>query len=185
MADVIIIGDGPAGLSAALFLAKCGQNVDVFGKDETAMHAALLFNYLGIAEITGSEFQARARKQVEQQGARLHDAKIDRARKSDGGFEVTTEAGARHEAKYLILACGAKPPLAKALGAELDDKGFVVGDRNGRTSVPGLYVAGWSTRRDKIQAIISAGDGAACALDLLSAEKGKDFHDFDVPPGED
>lgn len=182
MADVIIIGDGPAGLSAALFLAKCGRSVDVYGKDETAMHAALLHNYLGIEAIEGSEFQARARKQVEKQGARLHDAKIASAAKSDDLFEVRTDAGDKNTAKYLVLACGAKPPLAKELGAELDDKGFVVADRNGKTRVTGLYVAGWSTRRDKIQAIISAGDGAACALDILSAEHGKDFHDFDVPP---
>ena len=44
----------------------------------------------------------------------------------------------------------------------------------------GLYVIGWSTRLKKIQAIISAGDGACAALDILSAKAGEDIHDFDL-----
>ncbi len=56
----------------------------------------------------------------------------------------------------------------------------MVSDRSGRTSVDGLYVVGWSTRLKKIQAIISAGDGACAALDILSARAGEDMHDFDV-----
>jgi len=41
-------------------------------------------------------------------------------------------------------------------------------------------VLGWSTRLKKIQAIISAGDGACAALDILSAKAGEDMHDFDL-----
>ena len=73
MADVIIIGDGPGGLSAALFLAKNGQNVTVFGQDETPMHYAKLYNYLGIPEITGTDFQKVAREQVQSFGADLQE----------------------------------------------------------------------------------------------------------------
>ena len=62
--DVIVVGDGPGGLSAALFLAKAGKSVVVYGQDNTAMHAALLKNYLGIPEMTGSDFQTIARDQV-------------------------------------------------------------------------------------------------------------------------
>ncbi len=49
--DVIVVGDGPGGLSAALFLTKSGLKVVVYGQDKTAMHGALLKNYIGIPEI--------------------------------------------------------------------------------------------------------------------------------------
>ena len=60
MASVVIVGDGPGGLSAALFLAKNGQDVTVFGTDDTAMHYAYLYNYLGIPEIQMSRLFRRA-----------------------------------------------------------------------------------------------------------------------------
>ncbi len=56
MSDVAVIGGGPAGLSAALFTAKNGLDTVVFDTDDTAMHAAHLFNYLGIKSIDGGEF---------------------------------------------------------------------------------------------------------------------------------
>ena len=65
MASVAIVGDGPGGLSAALFLAKNGHEVTVFGTDKTAMNWAYLHNYLGISEIAGTEFQTIARGQAE------------------------------------------------------------------------------------------------------------------------
>jgi thioredoxin reductase (NADPH) len=63
MASITIVGDGPGGLSAALFLAKAGHTVTVYGQDNTAMHYAYLRNYLGLPEISGSEFQQAARSQ--------------------------------------------------------------------------------------------------------------------------
>ena len=61
MSSVVIVGDGPGGLSAALFLAKNKLQVTVFGQDQTAMHYAYLYNYLGLPEIDGSDFQEIAR----------------------------------------------------------------------------------------------------------------------------
>ena len=46
-------------------------------------------------------------------------------------------------------------------------------DRNGATAVPGVYVVGRLARPGRSQAIISAGDGAAAAIDILSKEKGR------------
>lgn len=179
MADVLIIGDGPAGLSAALFLAKNGQRVTVFGQDSTPMHKAMLYNYLGIPEMTGSEFQRVSRAQVQQQGGQIEDVEVTHAEKTDTGFAITTENGDRREGKYLVLATGTNTKLAEGLNLDKQNKG-IVADDDGRTAVEGLFAVGWNTRLIRTQAIISAGQGAATALEILSLEAGEDFHDFDV-----
>ncbi|MBN1218448.1 MAG: FAD-dependent oxidoreductase [Anaerolineae bacterium] len=181
MSDVIIIGDGPGGLSAALFLAKNGQAVTVFGQDKTAMHWAMLYNYLGIPQILGSDFMKIAREQVTKFGADLRDQLVTRVERTGDAFTVITESGESHNSKYLIIAEGKGLELAKSLGLSVTDEGVEV-DRDFRTSIDHLYVVGRSTRIQRSQAIISAGNGAAAALDILSTEKGKDFNDFDTPP---
>ena len=179
MSDVIIVGDGPAGLSAALFLAKNGQDVSVFGIDKTAMHSARLRNYLGIPEITGSEFQKLAKAQVQKFGAKLQDQLVTTVEKTAEGFAVTTESGERHDGRYLIIAEGKSIKLAQSLGISITKTGVEV-DHNYRSSIDKLYVVGRSTRLARSQAIISAGTGAVAALDILATEKGKDFVDYDT-----
>lgn len=179
MADVIIVGDGPGGLSAALFLAKNEMSVTVFGQNETLMNKALLYNYLGIPKMKGPEFQQISREQVRSFGGEILDVEVSSVEKADGGFAVTTADGQSQQAQYLILATGPANPLAEGLGIAKGADGLAA-DRNGRTTVEGLYVLGWSTRLKKIQAIISAGDGACAALDILSAKAGEDIHDFDL-----
>lgn len=181
MADVIIVGDGPGGLSAALFLAKNGLEVLVFGQDETAMHWALLKNYLGLPPTPGSEFQARAKAQVTEHGATLIDARVASATPEGEGFRVVTEDGATHDARYLVLSEGKKPKLAPALGLSDSEDGVEV-DRWGRTAIDRVYAVGRTARRGRSQAIISAGDGAAAAIDILARERGKTrFADWDSP----
>lgn len=182
MHDVVIVGDGPAGLSAALILAKRKLDVVVYGLDETPMHMAMLYNYLGLPDMTGSAFQTIARAQVERWGARVYALEVTRvAHDPEQGFVVTTHDNQHTLCRYLIIATGTARRLAESLGVANIDGELQV-DRDGRTHLPGLYVAGWVARRQKIQAIISAGDGAAAALDILSKEAGKDIHDFDLLP---
>ena len=181
MAEVIIIGDGPGGLSAALFLAKNGQEVVVFGQDKTAMHYALLYNYLGIPKILGSDFMKIAREQVQGFGVKLEDQLVTHLEKGSGGFTVTTDGGQSRQGKYVIIAEGKAIALAKSLGLSTTEKGVEV-DQHFGTSIENLYVVGRSTGIQRSQAIISAGSGAVAALDILSKEKGKDFNDFDTPP---
>jgi thioredoxin reductase (NADPH) len=182
MPDVIVIGDGPGGLSAALFLAKNKLDVLVFGQDKTAMNYALVRNYLGIPEILGTEFQRIARKQVAELGARLRGDAVAAIVKDGEGWQVTLEGGERQTAKFLVLSEGKGPRLAKQLGLTFDETNGIATDRNARSSLDGVYIVGRSARPGRSQAIISAGDGAAAAIDILSRIHGENFVDWDEPP---
>jgi thioredoxin reductase (NADPH) len=181
MARVVVIGDGPAGLSAALFLAKNGQEVVVYAQDDTAMHYAQLHNYLGIREIRGSAFQDIAREQVTGFGAELREAAVTNVTLDDGAFVVTSEED-ETRADYLVLAGGkAAQRLAQQVGAEKEG-GRIPVDTEYRTAVERVYAVGRVARPERSQAIISAGAGATAALDILAREAGKDVVDWDTPP---
>jgi thioredoxin reductase (NADPH) len=179
--DVVIVGDGPGGLSAALFLGKSGKQVVVFGQDETAMNWAMLHNYLGVDAIPGTDLQARARAQVAAKGAALRSERVTGITAGPQGFVATLEGGEQVAARYVVLSEGKKPALADALGCARDGAGVRV-DANGATSVPGVYAVGRMVRPTRSQAIISAGDGAKAALDILAREAGRDVQDWDSPP---
>jgi len=180
MARVNIVGDGPGGLSAALFLAKNGHEVTVYGQDKTAMHFAHIYNYLGIPEIAGSDFQQIARDQVAGFGARLVDDEVTDVAYGDR-FQVTTASG-ESESEYLILTEGKNPELARSMELDESEAGSIAVDANYMSSIDRLYVVGRAVRPARSQAIISAGAGAVAALDILAREEGKDVQDWDTPP---
>ena len=181
MPRTAVIGDGPAGLSAALLLAKNDHDTLVFAQDGTLMHNAYLHNYLGVEDLPGSDFQQIARRQVAAVGADMREVEVLEIVAAGDRFTVRTD-DAEETVDNVILAGGkAASSFADALGAEQRDGALAV-DADGRTSVGGLYAAGHLVRPQRSQAIISAGDGAAAALDILSREAGKDVHDWDVPP---
>lgn len=181
MSNVAIIGGGPAGLSAALFTAKNGLDTVVFDIDDTAMHAAHLFNYLGLKEMAGDEFMEVAREQVDGFGAdRRQGEEVVGVDREGSRFRVETDDG-EYEADYVVFATGRSRGLAEDLGCELADDGTIAIDHDNETTIEDAYAAGWAARADKIQAVISVGGGAAAGLDILSKEKGRAFHDFDTP----
>jgi len=180
MTHVAVVGGGAAGLSAALFTAKNDLETTVFDTDKTWLHKAHLFNYLGIESEDGTAFVEDAREQVESFGANHREAEVTDVSESDSGFTVTTE-GDEVEADYVVLATGADRSLAEDLGVAFTDEDVVDVDVDMETSVEDVYATGAMVRTEEWQAIISAGDGAAAALNILSKEKGEHFHDFDVP----
>lgn len=181
MTHVAIVGGGPAGLSAGLFTAKNGLETTVFDTDDTWMHSAHLFNYLGIRSEDGTAFTEGAREQVDEFGVdRRQGERVTEVIRTEDGFEVTTDAD-EYEADYVIFATGTSRDLAEAIGCEPTDEGTVAVDIDMETSVVDAYAVGATARAEKWQAIISAGDGAAAALDILSKETGERFHDFDTP----
>lgn len=107
MARIVIVGDGPGGLSAALFLAKNGHEVEVFGKNKTAVNFAQLHNYLGVEDMAGTDFQTVALRQVKEVGAVLHDAEVTSVAIDGDEVRASTDSGTV-AADYLILSEGKK-----------------------------------------------------------------------------
>ena len=146
------------------------------------MHYALLYNYLGIEEIHGSDLQAIGRRQVERFGGTIRDELVTAVAHDRCGLHGHARGWrSRSLPTTLIMTEGRNPQLTRSLGPVETDGGISV-DRRGRSSIDRLYVVGRSVRPERSQAIISAGDGAAAALDILSREAGKDVHDWDSPP---
>ena len=109
-------------------------------------------------------------------------ARVESIDKTDAGFEVTLEGGEKTTGRYVVLSEGQQPRLAQQLGLEHDEENGIQTDRNSRASVDGIYIVGRSSRPGRSQAIISAGDGAAAAVDILSREAGKNYCDWDDAP---
>ncbi len=185
MARITIIGDGPGGLSAALYLAKAGHAVTVFGTDQTPMHHAQLHNYLAIPDISGTDFQRIARGHAAEHGATIEDSQVVSVDHDEATVTARVDGRADVTADYLVLAGGkASQRLATELGLSVEN-GRVTVDHEFRTTLDRVYAIGRLVRPERSQAIISAGAGAVAALDILSREAGTDVHDWDTPPAHD
>jgi len=186
--DVAIIGGGPAGASAAIFAARAGLRVVVVDADRGITRRAMLHNHLGFPEgITGPELVDRGRAQAEGAGATWVEGSVEAIDGSAGGFAVRTAEGPTITAANVILATGTSITAAEAAGVATADatepriKTVAVVDDQGRTSVPGIWAAG-TVGGVSVHTIVTAGDGARVAINLVSELRGERHVDHDVLP---
>jgi thioredoxin reductase (NADPH) len=111
--DAIIVGGGPTGLTAALYLAREGAEVLVIEKAGLGGQAGItqtLDNFPGFDDgIAGAEFAARLTRQAQKFGAEILQAQEVTALDKDGDYVcVTTGDGAEYGAKAVLLASGAR-----------------------------------------------------------------------------
>lgn len=106
MFDAIIIGKGPAGISASLYLKRAGFDVLVIGKDGGALEKTeRIENYYGLERpLSGKELLDRGVAQAQALGIEVRSAEVTAIEK-ETNFTVRTEQGAA-ESKTLLLATG-------------------------------------------------------------------------------
>ncbi len=109
--DIVIVGGGPAGLSAALYAARALRRTVLFEHRVTGGQIALtslVENYPGFADgINGYELAESIRRQAERYGAELRAERVTQIQTVAGGFRVVTSGG-ELLARAVILASGAE-----------------------------------------------------------------------------
>jgi len=184
MYDILIIGSGPAGGSAAIFAAKAGKKVLVVDNDKSVTKRAWLENHYGVSEISGPDLVETGKKQAEKFGAEFVTATVENIEKSDSGLTVQTSEQS-YEAKHVIVATGMSTDLAEKAGlntkpgTEPRIKTILDVDAAGKTNVEGVWAAG-TVAGVSMHTIITAGDGAKVAINIISELNGERYVDHDV-----
>jgi len=188
LGSVVIVGGGPAGASAATFTARAGLTTVVVDADKGMTRRAWVENHLGFPNgTTGPDLVDGGRAQAERAGATWMEGTADAIERTAGGFSVRTAEGQALDSTSIILATAKSVDLAEAAGAttaagtEPYIKSIIVVDADGRTSVPGIWAAG-TAAGVSVHTIITAGDGARVAINLISEVRGERHIDHDVLP---
>jgi len=162
--DVIILGGGPAGLTAATYIARKMLRCMIITEDigGQALESWAIENYMGFRIISGSDLMQKFEEQVRNEGI---DIEIDRAEKIEekyGKFVVTTVSEQEFETKSVIIATGVKP---RWLGIENEEKYIGHGISICSTCDGPLF-------RDKIVTIVGGGNYAlTTAIEMSSLAK--------------
>ncbi len=120
--DILIIGGGPAGLTAATYACRAGKRVLVLEKNAFGGQitwSPRVENFPGFVSVSGAELGDKLLEQAMEQGAAVELEEAVSLAPLDGGWAVECESGARFKARSVILATGARPRL---LGVEREEE---------------------------------------------------------------
>ena len=122
MHDIIIIGGGPAGLTAATYARRAGKKVLILEKATFGGQitwSPKVENFPGIVSASGVEIADRLLEQALGQGADVELEEAVSVCSENGIFTVSCASGAEFSASSLIIAVGAKP---RTLGLEREEE---------------------------------------------------------------
>jgi thioredoxin reductase len=159
MYDAIIIGGGPAGLSAALVLGRARRKVLVCDNGrQRNRHSDAMHGYLTRDGIPPKEFLKHAQDEVAGYGVEIRRATVKGAKAVDGVFEILLEDGTNCRGKKLLIATGVADKLPQISNVE---------DFYGRSVHHCPYCDGWEHKDERI-AIYAKTAGAALELKTWS-----------------
>lgn len=161
MYDIVIIGAGPAGLTAAVYARRAGKSVLIL--DRAAFGGQITFspkveNYPGFESISGSELADKMVEQVLSQGADVEIENVISIEDKGNSKLVLTEEGSSYECKAVIIAGGAKH---RHLGLENEER--FIGE-----GISFCAVCDGAFYKNKTVALIGGGNSALQEAVLLS-----------------
>ena len=115
--EAVVIGCGPAGLSAAIYLGRAKIKTLLVGKqkDSQLIKAHKIENYFGFPEgITGKDLLNKGIKQTKKFGVEVKpNNEVVDAKSIKAGFEIKLEDGSCHNTKVMIIATGTPTKICK------------------------------------------------------------------------
>ncbi len=182
-AAVVVVGGGPSGCAAGVFLARYGLETVIFDRGTASLdRCAFLANYPGFpAGIDIETFYDLIHDHAREAGSTIVPTLVETVTTSsedDIGFVVETQNGHAIQTEQVVAATRYDGEYLRPLGGDdmfetLEHEGEThehfdpaYSDADGRTPIDGLYVASPGGQRD-VQAIIAAGRGAHVARTLL------------------
>ncbi|MBI2129164.1 FAD-dependent oxidoreductase [Candidatus Woesearchaeota archaeon] len=116
--DLIIIGAGPAGMSAAVYAARNKLDFLIISKDigGQAVWSSDVENYIGYQFITGAELTQKFEEHVKKYNVQIITDEIVELRKPNSIFEVEAKSSKKYQAKTVIIASGKKPRMLNVPG---------------------------------------------------------------------
>lgn len=160
MYDIVIIGAGPAGLTAAVYGGRAEKSVLVLEKETfggQVTHSPKIENYPGTLQMSGNEFAEKLVEQALSLGAEIELDEVT-AVETDGKIKKVIGENATYEAKSVIVATGSKH---RKLGVT-DEEKFV------GTGISYCAVCDGAFYKDKEVAVIGGGNTALQEAVMLS-----------------
>lgn len=120
--DLIIIGAGPAGVTAAIYAKRSNINFKIFEKEMVGGNVVNAFeieNYPGVGKLMGSDLAIKFIGDLDALGIDVDYEAITKIEKNDDVFKVTTSENETYYAKKVLLALGTK---ARKLGVSNEDQ---------------------------------------------------------------
>lgn len=158
MYDVVVVGGGPAGLSAALMLGRCRRRVLVCDDGtprNRSSHA--LHGYLTRDGLAPAELNAMGRRELEPYGVQFRAAHVQAAARENGVFRVSFSGYPDEHARFLLIATGVVDELPDIPGFDAC---------YGRSIFHCPYCDGWEQRDRRIAAFGQGRSGSLLALSL-------------------
>ena len=121
MTDILIVGAGPAGLTAAIYARRAGKTVLVLEAKSYGgqiINTPKIENYPAAANISGVEFAQRIYDQAKELGAEIRFETVTGLR-DEGGFKTVSTSKNEYQAKAVILATGSEN---RKLGLQNEDR---------------------------------------------------------------